>query len=216
MRLVQCIESGTSPFHEGTRASHVMLRRLYDWTLGLAAHRHARLALGGVSFAESSFFPIPPDVMLIPMVIADRARAWTLALITTVTSVVGGIAGYAIGLFFFETVGEPIIGAYGLEAEFADLARRFNEYGAWIVFIAGLTPIPYKLVTITSGVTSLDFTVFMVASVLARGLRFYVVAGLLYWLGPPIRDFIERRLGLVFTVFVIGLVGGFIVVKYLI
>ena len=119
-----------------------MLRRLYDWTLSLAAHRHARWALGGVSFAESSFFPIPPDIMLIAMVLADRARAWTLALITTVTSVIGGLAGYAIGLLFFAAIGQPIIAIYGLETEFADLSRRFNEYGAWIVFIAGLTPIP--------------------------------------------------------------------------
>lgn len=192
-----------------------MLRRLYDWTLSLAAHRHARWALGGVSFAESSFFPIPPDIMLIAMVLADRARAWTLALITTVTSVIGGLAGYAIGLLFFAAIGQPIIAIYGLETEFADLSRRFNEYGAWIVFIAGLTPIPYKLVTITSGATSLDLAVFMTASILARGLRFYVVAALLYWLGPPIRDFVERRLGLVFVLFVIGLAGGFVIVKYL-
>jgi membrane protein YqaA with SNARE-associated domain len=193
-----------------------MLRRLYDWTLALAAHRHARLALAGVSFAESSFFPIPPDVVLIPMIIADRAAAWRLALITTVASVVGGLAGYAIGYFLFDLVGRPILDLYGLEAAFADFARRYNEHGAWIVFIAGLTPIPYKLVTIASGATALDPLVFMVASVAARGLRFFVVAGLLYWLGPPIRVFIEERLALVFTIFVIGLVGGFVVVKYLI
>ena len=191
-----------------------MLRRLYDWTLALAVHRNARVALAGVSFAESSFFPIPPDVMLIPMVIADRARAWSLALVTTVTSVAGGMAGYAIGYFLFEAVGQPIIEFYGAAASFATLRGWYNEWGAWIVFVAGLTPIPYKVFTIFSGVTVLDVAVFTLASIASRGLRFFVVAGLLYWVGPPIRDFIERRLSLVTTAFVILLVGGFVAIKY--
>jgi membrane protein YqaA with SNARE-associated domain len=197
-------------------SSAPLLRRLYDWTLALAAHHNARWVLGGVSFAESSFFPIPPDVLLIPMIIAERARAWSLALIATVTSVIGGIAGYAIGYFLFDLIGEPIIGFYGAEAGFTTLRDWYNEWGAWIVFAAGLTPIPYKIFTIFSGVTHLDILIFISASLASRGTRFFAVAGLLYWLGPPVRDFVERRLGLVFALFVIGLVGGFVVVNYLI
>ncbi len=193
-----------------------MLRSLYDWTLALAAHPRARWALGGISFAESSFFPVPPDVMLIPMVIAERARAWSLALITTLTSVIGGLAGYAIGYYLFDVAGEPIIRFYGAEQGFATLRDWYNEWGAWIVFAAGLTPIPYKIFTIFSGVTQLDIVVFSIASLASRGTRFFAVAGILYWLGPPIREFIERRLGLVFAIFVIGLFGGFVVVKYFI
>lgn len=193
-----------------------MLRRLYDWTMNLAGHRHAAWALGGVSFVESSVFPIPPDVLLIPMVLRERAKAWFYATVCTLTSVLGGLAGYAIGYFLFETVGRAILNAYGYAAEFDHFAARYNEWGAWIVFIAGLTPFPYKVVTIASGVTSLDLIVFTLASVISRGMRFYAVAGLLYWFGPPIRAFIEARLGLVFTIFVIGLIGGFVAVKYLI
>jgi len=181
----------------------------------LAAHRNARWALGGVSFAESSFFPIPPDVMLIPMVIAERGAAWLLALIATAASVAGGLAGYAIGYYLFDALGEPILEFYGAREGFETLASWYNDWGAWIVFAAGLTPIPYKVFTIFSGVTALDIAVFAGASVASRGLRFFAVAGFLYWLGPPIRDFIERRLGLVFTIFVAGLVGGFVVVRYL-
>jgi len=192
-----------------------MLRRLYDWTLSLAAHRHARWALAGVSFAESSVFPIPPDILLIPMVISARARAWSYALICTVASVLGGLAGYAIGFFLFETIGTSILEFYSLTDKFAAFAAQYNDYGAGIVFIAGVTPIPYKLVTIASGATGLDFATFVIASIAARGLRFFAVAGLLYWAGPPIRDFVERHLGLAFTAFILLLVGGFIAVKYL-
>jgi membrane protein YqaA with SNARE-associated domain len=192
-----------------------MLRRLYDWTMSLASGRRAPLALGAVSFAESSFFPIPPDILLIPMVIARRGKAFAYAALCTVTSVVGGAAGYAIGAFLFLQLAEPILGFYGYLDKFELFREQFNDYGAWIVFIAGVTPFPYKVITIASGATGLDFAVFMLASVFARGLRFFIVAGLLYLFGPSIRDFIEKRLGLVFTVFVVGLVGGFVVIKYL-
>ncbi|MDQ0313677.1 YqaA family protein [Amorphus orientalis] len=192
-----------------------MLRRLYDKTLALAAGRHAPKALAGVSFAESSIFPIPPDALLIPMVIAKRERAWWFALICTVASVLGGAFGYLIGAVAFETVAEPILAFYGYAHKFEDFAARYNDYGAWIVFIAGLTPFPYKVITIASGATGLDFAVFMVASVLSRGIRFFVVAGLLYLFGPPIRAFIEKRLGLVFVVGVVLLVGGFVAAKFL-
>ncbi|HYH70466.1 MAG TPA: YqaA family protein [Methyloceanibacter sp.] len=191
-----------------------MLRRLYDWTMELAAHRSAPWALAGVSFIESSVFPIPPDVMLIPMVLAERRKAWFYATLCTVASVVGGAFGYFIGYFLFEAVGEPILRLYGYQEAFHDFAARYNDWGAWIVFMAGVTPFPYKVITIASGATQLNFFVFMLASVAARGLRFFVVAGLLYWFGPPIKDFIERRLGLLFTIFVILLLGGFAVVKF--
>ncbi|WP_417769324.1 YqaA family protein [Stappia sp.] len=192
-----------------------MLRRLYDWTMSLASGPRAPVALGAVSFAESSFFPIPPDILLIPMVIARRARAFSYALLCTVTSVLGGALGYAIGALLFVQLARPILGFYGYLDKFEAFSANFNEYGAWIVFIAGITPFPYKVITIASGATDLNLLVFMVASVLARGLRFFAVAGLLYLFGPPIRHFIEQRLGLVFTVFVVGLVGGFIAIRYL-
>lgn len=193
-----------------------MLQRLYDWTMSAAAHRHAPVTLFGVSFVESSFFPIPPDVMLVPMVLAQREKAWWFATIATLGSVVGGIFGYAIGYFLFELIGQPILNFYGFTESFNQFASRYNDYGAWIVFIAGVTPFPYKVITIASGATQLNFFVFMVASLLARGLRFFLVAGLLYWFGRPVRDFIEQRLGLVTTIFTVLLVGGFIVIKYLV
>jgi membrane protein YqaA with SNARE-associated domain len=193
-----------------------MLRRLYDWTMALAARPRAEWALAGVAFAESSFFPIPPDILLIPMVLARRAKAWRYAAIATASSVIGGLAGYLIGAFLFEEIGRPLLEFYGYTARFQEFANTYNEWGAWIVFAAGLTPFPYKVITIASGATGLDILVFMVASVAARGGRFFVVAALLYWIGPPVRAFIERRLGLVFTVFVVLLVGGFVVALYLI
>lgn len=192
-----------------------MLRRLYDQVMALAAHRHAAWALAGVAFAESSVFPIPPHPMLIPMVIAARSRAWRYAAITTIASVLGGALGYAIGYFLFETVGRWIVEFYQFGEEFARFSGRYNEWGAWIVFFAGVTPFPYKVITIASGVTGLNFAVFMIASLAARGLVFFAISGLLYWFGPPIRGFIERRLGLVTTVFLILLVGGFVVLGYL-
>lgn len=191
-----------------------MLRRLYDWVLELAAHRHATWALAIVSFLESSVFPIPPDVMLIPMVLAERLKAWAYAAVATVSSVIGGVAGYAIGFFLFELAGQPLIDFYGYGDAFASFAGRYNEYGAWIVFLAGVTPFPYKVITIASGATALSFPVFVLASIAARGLRFFMVSALLYWFGPPIRDFIERRLGLVTAVFLVLLIGGFVLVKY--
>jgi len=193
-----------------------MFRRLYDHIIELAAHPKAAWALAAVSFAESSVFPIPPDAMLIPMVLAERAKAWGYAFLCTLASVLGGIAGYAIGYFLFELIGKPILGFYGYEEAFAQFAGKYNDYGAWIVFFAGVTPFPYKVITIASGATQLNFWVFMIASVAARGLRFFVVSGLLYWFGPPIRAFIERRFGLVTTAFLVSLIAGFIAIKFLV
>ena len=191
-----------------------MMRRLYDWTMRMASHPKAPHALFGVSFAESSFFPIPPDVMLVPMVLANRGKAWFYAAIATVASVLGGLAGYAIGYFMYETLGQWLIAVYGLGAQFEAYRAAYNEWGLWIILIKGLTPIPYKLVTIASGAAAFDFWVFIAASIATRGARFFLVAGLLYWAGGPIREFVERRLTLVTTVFAILLVGGFVAVKY--
>ena len=192
-----------------------MLRKLYDYTLSLAGSRHATPALAGVSFAESSVFPIPPDLILVPMVLSKRSRWVWYATVCTVASVVGGLAGYLIGYFLFEQVAEPILAFYGYGEKLDEFAARFNDYGAWIVFLAGVTPFPYKVITIASGATQLSLPVFIVASILARGLRFFIVAGLLYFLGPPIRAFIEERLALVFTVVAILGVLGFAAVRYL-
>lgn len=191
-----------------------MLRALYQRTLEAAGHKNASYVLGAVSFAESSVFPIPPDVLLIPMVLAERAKAWFLASLTTLTSVAGGLLGYVIGFFLFDLIGSPLLEFYGYTQAFQDFAGRYNEYGAWIVFTAGLTPLPFKVVTIASGATNLSIWVFILASLVARGLRFFAVAGLLYWFGPPIRILLERYLGLITIAFVILLIGGFVLIKY--
>ena len=191
-----------------------MLRPLYDWTMSLAGHRHALAALAAVSFIESSVFPIPPDVLLIPMVLAARERAWRIALVCTIASVAGGLAGYGIGFFLFDTIGQQVLAMYGYLEKFEDFQAMYNEWGAWIVFGAGLTPFPYKVITIASGVTQLDPVVFTIASVLSRGLRFFLVAALLWYIGPPVRAFIEQRLGLVTASFFVLLIGGFVAVRY--
>lgn len=192
-----------------------MIKGLYDWTMSLANTRHALWALAVVAFVESSVFPIPPDVLMIPMIIARPSRAFLIAGIALVASVLGGMFGYFIGWGLFESVGRPVLEFYGKDAYFGEFSTRYNEWGAWAVLIAGVTPFPYKVITILSGTTGLNFGVFMVASVIARGLRFFIVATLLWKFGAPIRNFIERRLGLMFTLFCVLLLGGFFLVKYL-
>ena len=190
-----------------------MLRSLYDRTMALAGHRHANWALAAVSFIESSVFPIPPDVMLIPMVLAQRHKALLIATICTVASVMGGLLGYVIGLFLFENIGQPILDFYSYGEKFSSFQSRYNEWGVWIVLIAGLTPFPYKVITIASGVTGLSLPVFVIASIFARGARFAIVAALLWKFGESIQNFIERYLGILCTVFIALLIGGFAVVK---
>lgn len=192
-----------------------MLRRLYDWVLRLAEHKHAPSALFGVSFAESSFFPLPPDLMLVPMVLAERMKAWRFALITTVGSVLGGIFGYFIGAVLFETVGQPIVDFYGLSHKMDFVFENYKTYGAIIVFIAGFTPIPYKAFTIASGVAGLSLPIFIVASLVSRGARFFIVSGLLYLFGETIKAFIEKYLGILTLVFTVVLIGGFFMIKFL-
>ena len=192
-----------------------MMRRLYDWIMELAASDRAPSALFWVSFIESSFFPIPPDVMLIPMAIANRAKAWWYATIATVGSVVGGLLGYVIGYLLFDLVGKPILNLYGYTDKFQEFAAQYNEYGAWIVFMAGLTPFPYKVITIASGTTSMNILLFVVASIAGRAGRFFAVAGLLYFFGQPIRTFIERYFGVLTVLFFVLLLGGFAAVRFL-
>ncbi len=192
-----------------------MVRRLYDWMMEKAGDHRAPWALAFVSFVESSFFPIPPDIMLIPMVLTRREMAWWYATIATVASVVGGLLGYAIGYFAYQAIGLPILEFYGKEHALDGFISFVHTYGVPAVIIKGMTPIPYKVVTIAAGVAHMDLLAFIGASIIARAMRFFLVAGLLFWFGQPIREFIERRLSLVTTVFVVLLVGGFIAIKYL-
>jgi membrane protein YqaA with SNARE-associated domain len=192
-----------------------MLRRLYDWTMAQAESPHALWVLAAVAFVESSVFPIPPDVLMIPMVLAAPRRAWLIAGIATVSSVAGGMAGYAIGYFAYEALGEPILTALGKADSMAAFGTRFNDVGFWAVLAAGVTPFPYKVITIMSGFTAMPLVTFVVTSIVARALRFFLVAGLLAAFGVPVRAFIERRLGLMFTLFVILLAGGFYAIRYI-
>ena len=192
-----------------------MLRSLYNWTISLSAHPRALWALAFVSFVESSFFPIPPDIIMIPMILAQPRKAWLIALVCTVSSVLGGLFGYFIGAVLFDTIGQAIFDFYGKADAVLAFNERFNAHGAWAVLVAGVTPFPYKVITIMSGWTGLSIPVFIVASIVARGLRFFIVAALLWKFGAPIRAFIEKYLGLLFTLFVILLIGGFYAVSYL-
>ena len=192
-----------------------MIRKLYDWVIGLAEHPHALWALAVIAFLESSVFPIPPDVLMIPMIIARPSKAWVIAGVALVASVLGGLFGYFIGAELFDSVGKPVLQFYGKDAYFDDFAARYNEFGAWAVLFAGMTPFPYKVITILSGATGLNIWVFLISSIVARGVRFFLVAALLWKFGPPVRDFIERRLGLMFTLFCVLLIGGFFAVRYL-
>ena len=192
-----------------------MLRRIYEWTMRMAADERAPWALAIVSFVESSFFPIPPDVMLIPMVLSRREKAWWYATIATIASVIGGLLGYAIGYYFYDAVGLPILRLYGKEHALDGFMTFVHDYGVPAVIIKGMTPIPYKVVTIAAGVGKMDLLSFIGASIVARAMRFFLVAGLLYFVGEPIRAFIETRLALVTTTFVVLLVGGFVAARYM-
>lgn len=181
----------------------------------MAQHPRALWALALVAFVESSVFPIPPDILMIPLIVARPKDAFKIAFIATFASVAGGMLGYYIGYGAFETIGKPVLEFYGKDAYFDEFKATYNQYGAWAVLIAGVTPFPYKVITILSGATALSLPVFIAASVAARALRFFVVAALLWKFGEPIRDFIEKRLGLMFILFMAVLVGGFALVKFL-
>ena len=192
-----------------------MIGKIYDWMMRTAASDKAPEALGIVSFIESSIFPIPPDVMLIPMVLARREQAWWYATIATVASVLGGLLGYAIGYYLYDAVGAPILRFYGREGALDNFIKFVHDYGVPAVIIKGMTPIPFKVVTIAAGVAKMNLLAFTAASIVARAMRFYLVAGLLYYYGEPVRAFIEKHLTLVTTGFVALLIGGFVAVKYL-
>ncbi|MFT8635960.1 YqaA family protein [Novacetimonas hansenii] len=191
-----------------------MLDRLYARTLHLSASRHAPLWLALVAFAEASVFPLPPDLLLIPMVLARRDQAWRLAALCTAASICGAVAGWYIGAFVLDYIAMPVVRFYHAQATLAGLQARFREWGVWIILIKGLTPIPFKFVTIASGASHLALGPFLVACAITRGVRFFAVAALLRRFGAPVQAFIEHRLPLVAGAFAVLVVGGFIALKY--
>ena len=192
-----------------------ILRKLYDWTLLKSSHPKASWFLAIISFAESSFFPIPPDIILIPMIIANKVKAWIYAFICTISSVLGGIIGYLIGYLFFNSVGEVIIKYYSLQDQFTKFESSYNEYGILILLVAGFTPMPFKLITITSGFFNLSLPLFVIISFIARGARFFLLASLLKLFGSYIKKFIDDYFNLLAIVFFILLIGSFVLLKYL-
>ena len=192
-----------------------MLHRLYARILDIAAGPNALWALLAVSFAESSFFPIPPDILLIPMILARPRQAWRLAAYCMLASVLGGLVGYAIGYFLFDTIGRPILEFYHAMDRYDALKAGFDQWGVWIIILKGMTPIPYKLITIASGVAHFDLGLFIAASIVSRSLRFFLVAAILWQFGDAARRFIERRLTLATSLFAVALVGGFVALRYL-
>jgi membrane protein YqaA with SNARE-associated domain len=192
-----------------------MLRRLYDWCIAAAGKPHASWIMGTVSFVESSVFPIPPDVMLIPMSLARPDKAWFYATLCTLTSVAGGLVGYIIGAFLYDSIGHWLIQIYGYGDEVEAFREAYARYGAWIILLKGVTPIPYKIVTITSGFAGYNIFLFVILSFVARGMRFYLVAFLLSRYGPQARAIIEERLGLVFTLGTIVLLVGIVAAVFL-
>jgi membrane protein YqaA with SNARE-associated domain len=190
-----------------------MIKAAYNWTIKLSATRYALWALAIVAFAESSFFPIPPDILLIPLIIAKPKNAYLIAFIAMVASVFGGGLGYYIGLKLYETVGIIIINFYHAQQLFLDFQTQFNKYGAAAVLFAGVTPFPYKIITISSGIAGMPIYQFFIFSIIARGARFFIIAILLRLYGEPIRNFIERHLNLLFIAFMVLLVLGFLLIK---
>src|SRR5580692_9557056 len=192
-----------------------MLKRLYDRMIDIASGPNAIWALIAVAFAESSFFPIPPDILLIPMMLARPRAAWRLAAVCTVASIIGGMLGYAIGYYGFDLIGRPILEFYHAMPRYDALKAGFDRWGVWIIILKGMTPIPYKLVTIASGVAHFDLAAFVGASIISRSIRFFLIAAILWQFGDAARRFIERRLTLVTSLFAVALVGGFVVLRYL-
>lgn len=195
--------------------NNFMIRSLYNWVVSLAQSRWSIWALAIISFAESSVFPIPPDILMIPMILARPNRAFFIAFVATISSVLGGAFGYWIGHTLFEQIGMPVLEFYGKSNYFETFKDTYNAWGAWAVLVAGLTPFPYKVSTILSGSTGLNLSIFMISSLIARGLRFYIVAALLWKFGPSIRYFIEKYLGTVFILLILLFLVGFFALRYL-
>ncbi len=189
-----------------------MLRKLYHWTLSRAAHKNAHGMLVGVSFTESIFFPIPPDILLIPMVLAHRKKAWIYALTCTLASVFGAVCSYAIGYFFHDLIGKPIIDLYNGGAAFTKFADFYTAWGAWIILGAAVSMLPYKIATIASGVFQLNLPLFIIAGLIGRGARFFLIAGLIYYFGDPIKNIIDKYFNLIMTIFICLLLGGFLII----
>ena len=186
-----------------------MFRGLYNWTLRVARHRHAIPGMAAVSFAESSFFPIPPDVMLVPMILARRHQAYLIATVCTIASVAGGLFGYAIGYFLFDSVGLWLINLYGMHDAAAEYRDWYGHYGAWVILVKGLTPIPFKLVTIASGLAAFSLPLFILMAAITRGARFFLIAFLIKRYGAPIQRVIEERMNLIGWIFLGLLAAGF-------
>src|SRR6478672_1548238 len=191
--------------------ARAMLRRIYDWCIDAAHKPYALWILGAVAFAESSFFPVPPDIMLLPMSLAQPRRAWLFAGVCTAASVAGGIIGYLIGAVLYDSLGHWLIHLYGLEGKVGAFRASYAQWGAVIILLKGLTPIPYKLVTITSGFAGYNIWLFVLFSIITRGGRFFIAAILLNRYGEWIRIRIEQHLGLSVALLAAVLVGGFIV-----
>ena len=186
-----------------------MFRALYDWTLRLAHHRHAVRSMAAISFAESSVFPIPPDVMLVPMILARREQAYWIATVCTLSSVAGGMLGYAIGYFLYDSVGLWLVNLYGAHDAITEFRSWYDSWGAAVILIKGLTPIPFKVVTIASGFFAYNFPLFVLLAAITRGARFFLIAWLLKRYGERMQGFIERRLNLIGTLALVLLVAGF-------
>ena len=192
-----------------------IFRNLYDWTLDKSSKKEASWFLSIISFAESSFFPIPPDIILIPMVLARKAQAFFYAFLCTFFSVIGGMFGYLIGLTVFNSIGILLLNFYQLGEQVAEFKSYYNSYGAWIVMIAGFTPFPFKVITISSGLFQLNFIVFIICSILSRGLRFYIVTGLLYFFGDKIKLFIDKYFNILTILFFIILIGSILIIEFI-
>lgn len=190
------------------------MKKTYDWCMSLVAGKWALPVLCAISFIESSFFPIPPDLFLIPLILTCRTKAFKIAFYTTISSVLGGFFGYAIGYFLYETIGLAILNFYNALEQFDTFKSYYNEYGSWIVFGAGITPFPYKIITIASGVAELNLYVFAIASILSRGIRFFLIAWLLWKWGEPMKNYIEKNLGWLSILFFVLLLGGFLIIKF--
>lgn len=191
-----------------------MFKSLYRWTLALSQSRHAPLALGAVAFAESSFFPIPPDLLLVPMSLAQPRRAWAYATICTVASVLGGMLGYAIGALLYDTVGQWLIATYHYAEKMDAMRAAYAQWGWLLILIKGLTPIPYKLVTIVSGLLGYNFALFVLLSIITRGARFFILAGILNRFGDPIRGALERHFATILIGFLLLVAVGFYVATH--
>jgi membrane protein YqaA with SNARE-associated domain len=191
------------------------MRRLKAWVEGYAEKPHAEWALFVIAFLESSFFPIPPDVLLVAMAVMVPAKAFRYALICTVGSVLGGVGGYLIGWAFYETLGQPILQFYGAMGHYEHVQGLYNEHAFWAILAAGVTPIPYKVFTIAAGAFEVSLVTLVIASIIGRGFRFFGVAALFYFFGAPIKKFIDKYFEILSVVFLVLLIGGFVVVRVL-